>query len=152
LTCYTGIERNGSEVERARTAFAGYVGVELHVIHGDIRERAYPAADAVVILDVLHYVDYAAQEAVLRRVRSALSTGGLLLLRVGDAGGGFGFTLSKVTDRIVALFRSGRWLTLHCRTLGDWRALLERLGFSTTAIPMSQGTPFTNTLLLGQAR
>ncbi len=85
-------------------------------------------------------------------MRASLSPGGLLLLRIGDAAGGFGFTLSKVTDRIVALFRTGRWLTLHCRTLGDWRALLERLGFATTAIPMSAGTPFANTLLLAEAR
>ena len=75
-----------------------------------------------------------------------------LLLRIGDAAGGFGFPFSKVTDRVVALFRTGRWRTLHCRTLREWCALLERLGFTTTAIPMSAGTPFANTLLLAEAR
>jgi SAM-dependent methyltransferase len=152
FTAYTGIEVNASEVQRAQAAFAAHPDVQLTVTQGDIRKLAFPAVDAVVILDVLHYFDYAAQEDVLRRVRAALSPGGLLLLRIGDAAGGFGFTLSVVTDRIVALFRRGRWLTLHCRTLSDWRALLERSGFSTTAIPMSEGTPFTNTLLRAQAR
>ena len=152
VTAYTGIELNHQEVQRARAAFAGQAGVRLAVVQGNICEVPYPDADAVVILDVLHYLDRAAQEEVLRRTRAALSAGGVLLLRVGDPGGGFGFTLSKVTDRIVALFRRGRWLTLHCRSLSEWRALLERSGFSSTAIPMSEGTPFKNTLLLAEAR
>jgi len=152
FTSYTGIELNPNEVRRARAAFEGHAGVPLCVVQGDICEVPFPAVDAVVILDVLHYLNYPAQEAVLRRVRAALSPGGLLLLRIGDAAGGFGFRLGKLTDRIVALFRHGRWLPLHCRTLTDWRSLLERLGFRTTAIPMSEGTPFTNTLLVAEAR
>lgn len=152
LLAYTGIELNPSEVQRARAAFAGYPDVHLSVVHGNLCEVPYPQVDAVIILDVLHYLETTAQEEVLRRVRAALSPGGLLLLRIGDAAGGFGFTLSKLTDRIVALLRTGRWLTLHCRTVQEWRALLERLGFATTAIPMSAGTPFANTLLLAEAR
>jgi SAM-dependent methyltransferase len=152
FTSYTGIELNPSEVRRARTAFAGYADVQLTVLEGDICEVPYPQVDAVVILDVLHCLDYTAQEQVLRRVRAALPAGGLLLLRIGDAAGGLGFTLGKIMDRIVAVFRRGRWLTLHCRTLSDWQGLLTRLGFDTTAIPMSEGTPFTNTLLAAEAR
>ena len=152
LTAYTGIELNPAEVRRARAALEGYAGVHLTLVQGNICEVPYPQVDAVVILDVLHYLDGAAQEQVLRRARAALAPGGLLLLRIGDAAGGFGFALSELTDRIVALCRTGRWLTLHCRTLTDWRALLERVGFTTTAIPMSEGTPFPNTLLQAVAR
>jgi SAM-dependent methyltransferase len=152
FAAYTGIELNPKEVQRARAAFAGCTGAQLSVVHGNLCEVPFPPADAVIILDVLHYMDGAAQEEVLRRVRASLSPGGLLLLRIGDAAGGFRFNLSKITDRIVVLCRTGRWRTLHCRTLGDWRALLERLGFSTTAIPMSAGTPFANTLLRAEAR
>jgi len=52
-------------------------------VHGDIRDVDYGSADAVVILDVLHYLDYPAQERVLQRVRGALGPRGLLLLRPG---------------------------------------------------------------------
>ena len=38
------------------------------------REAELPDCDVVVILDVLHYVDHAAQDALLQRVRSALGT------------------------------------------------------------------------------
>jgi hypothetical protein len=32
--------------------------------------------------------------------------------------------------------------------LAEWKALLERLGFGVQSIPMSEGTPFANVLLV----
>jgi SAM-dependent methyltransferase len=140
-----GIEINPREVERARVA----LGARAHIVLGDIRHVDYAASDAIVMLDVLHYTDYAAQEAALARARAALAPGGVLLLRVADADGGARFALGKAVDRIVALAR-GRHFRLWCRPLRDWLALLERLGFRTRAIPMSAGTAFANFLLIAE--
>ncbi len=147
---YLGIEINPQEVRRARRAFALDPGALVQIVHGDIRNVDYGTPDAVVILDVLHYNDYASQERILGRVRTALVPGGLLLMRIGDAEGGLGFTLSKAVDRTVALARRGRWSALQCRGRAEWLALLRRVGFVTRSIPMSAGTPFTNLLLLAQ--
>jgi SAM-dependent methyltransferase len=147
LESYAGIEINAREVERARRAFALDPGAAVQVMHGDIRDVDYAPADAVVILDVLHFLDYAGQERVLRRVGSALAPGGLLLLRIGDAAGGVGFHLSRTVDQTVALVRRRRWVALRCRPLEEWRRLLSGCGFSTRALPMSAGTPFVNVLL-----
>ena len=144
---YTGIEINPREVARARRAFALDPGAEVQILHGDIRDVDYVSADAVVILDVLHYLDYPAQERVLHRVRGALGPQGLLLLRVGDAAGGARFTLSKAMDHTVALMRRRRWVRLACRPLRVWEQLLAGCGFRTHAVPMSEGTPFVNFLL-----
>jgi len=144
---YTGIEINLREVARARHAFALDPGADVQIVHGDIREVDYGSADAVVILDVLHYLDRHAQEHVLQRVRSALPPQGLLLLRVGDAAGGMRFALSKAVDQTVALMRRRRWMRLECRPLRAWERLLAGCGFSTHALPMSEGTPFVNVLL-----
>lgn len=144
---YTGIEINLREVERARRAFALDPGAEVRIVHGDIRAADYASADAVVILDVLHYLDQLAQEHVLRRVRSTLGPRGLLLLRVGDAAGGVRFTFSKAVDQTVALARRRRWIRLECRPLRAWERLLSSCGFRTHALPMSHGTPFVNVLL-----
>jgi hypothetical protein len=100
-----------------------------------------------VILDVLHYLDYPAQERVLHRVRGALGPRGLLLMRVGDAAGGARFAFSKAVDHTVALMRHRRWVRLECRPLRVWEQLLVGCGFRTHALPMSQGTPFVNVLL-----
>jgi SAM-dependent methyltransferase len=144
---YTGIEINPREVARARRGFALDPGAAVQIIHGDIRDVDYPSADAVVILDVLHYLDYSAQEQVLRRVRAALGSSGLLLLRIGDAAGGMRFALSKAVDHTIALARHRRWVRLECRPLHVWEQLLAASGFCTHALPMSQGTPFVNVLL-----
>jgi SAM-dependent methyltransferase len=147
LDSYCGVDINAREVARARRAFALDPGARVEIVHGDIRDVDYVPADAVVILDVLHYLDYAAQEKVLERVRRTLAPAGLLLLRVGDAAGGAGFALSRAVDSTVALLRRRRWVPLSCRPLAEWRALLERCGFSAHPLPMSSGTPFVNVLL-----
>jgi SAM-dependent methyltransferase len=147
LSHYTGIDINPHEVARARRAFALDPGASIEVLHGDIRDADYPSADAVVILDVLHYLDYPAQEQVLRRVRGALLPQGLLLLRVGDAAGGVRFAFSKAVDHTVALVRRRRWIRLECRPVRVWEQLLTACGFRTHALSMSAGSPFVNVLL-----
>ncbi|MBV8403148.1 MAG: class I SAM-dependent methyltransferase [Gammaproteobacteria bacterium] len=144
---YTGIEINPREVARARHAFALDPGAHVRIVHGDIRDADYGSADAVVILDVLHYLDPAAQEQVLHRVRAALGPQGLLLLRVGDAAGGMRFAFSKAFDQTMALMRRRRWIRLTCRPLRAWERLLGACGFRTHALPVIEGTPFVNFLL-----
>ena len=141
-----GVDADRREVARARAA----LGDRARFVQGDIRHVDYGPADAVVILDVLHYMSYASQEAVLERTRAALAPGGRVLLRIGDAAGGAGFTLSTLIDRAVALARRRRLLRLYSRPAAEWQALLVRLGFTIEALPMSQGTPFANVLFVGR--
>ncbi len=138
-----GIELMPDDVDRARAALGDAARIEL----GDIREAAFGHPDVAVILDVLHYIDRAAQESVLRRLREALSPGGLLLLRVGDAAAGWPFRLSNWVDRAVFLARGHGSVRLHCRPLADWKASLQALGFEVRAIALSHGTPFANVML-----
>jgi SAM-dependent methyltransferase len=150
LSSYRGIEINPREARRAQRALAADATV--HIVQGDIADVDYGTPDAVVILDVLHFIDHSTQERVLERVRAALGSAGVLLLRVGDADGGVGFALSVLWDRTVVLARRGRWMQLKCRPLREWQTLLERLGFAVQVLPMSEGTPFTNALLVARAR
>jgi hypothetical protein len=43
-------------------------------------------------------------------------------------------------------------MQLKCRPLREWQTLLGRLGFAVQVLPMSEGTPFTNALLVARAR
>jgi SAM-dependent methyltransferase len=151
IESYTGIEINPKEVHRARQAFALAAAAQLRMLHADILDADYGRPDGIVMLDVLHYNDFRAQERILTRARAALSPGGALLVRIGDAAGGHAFTLSRALDQGVALLRRGRWLALHCRTLGNWQALLSEHGFSTRTVAVNRGAAFTNTLLIGKA-
>jgi SAM-dependent methyltransferase len=144
----TGIELMPRDVARARAALGE--GEDLRFVCGDMRSEPFPPCQAVVILDVLHYVTHAEQEVVLRRVHDALAPGGLLLLRVGDAGARRGFAISQWVDRVVTRLRGHSVPPVYGRPLAEWIAQLRRLGMQVEPRPMSQGTPFANVLLVAQ--
>jgi 2-polyprenyl-3-methyl-5-hydroxy-6-metoxy-1,4-benzoquinol methylase len=143
----TGIDLMPKDIERARAA----LGDSARFVCGDMRHTEFPANDTTVILDVLHYISVAEQDAVLARVRAALSPGGLLLLRVGDAQARRRFVLSQWVDLAVTFVRGHRVMPLFCRPLSQWIATLQSLGFEVQSRPMSRGTPFANVLLVARA-
>ena len=144
---YAGIELMPRDIARAEQALAGLPRPP-RLVCGDMRHTPLPASDVVVILDVLHYVDHAAQDDVLARVRAALQPQGRLLLRVGDSSQRLRFTLSRWVDQVVTRVRGHQVPPTWGRTLDQWRAALQRLGFTVSALPMSEGTPFANVLLV----
>lgn len=140
-----GLELSPKRVRIAQAA----LGTDA-VMQGDIRNIDLPPCDAIVILDVLLYLRPDEQAAVLARCADALLPGGILLLREADADGGLPFQITRWAERIASAAR-GRWRQpLTYRPAADWSALLDSLGFNTTALPMSQGTPFANTLFIAR--
>jgi SAM-dependent methyltransferase len=145
---FTGIELMPIDVRRAKAA----LGDTAEFVCGDMRHTPFPEVDAVVILDVLHYITVPEQNEVLARVRRALPAGGTLLLRVGDAASKRGFMASQWVDAIVTFVRGHRVAPQFGRTLADWIAHLESIGFDVRSEPMSSGTPFANVLLVARVR
>ncbi|MFL6604034.1 MAG: class I SAM-dependent methyltransferase [Steroidobacteraceae bacterium] len=143
-----GIEVRGRDIQRARNALGRKAEFEL----GDITAAEFGTVDAVVILDVLHYIDYESQLSVLNRAQEALAPGGVLLLRVGDAGSGFRFSVGKYIDQTVMLTHYLRAPRLYCRPLPEWLEVLAVSGFDCTILPMSAGTPFANMMLIARPR
>jgi SAM-dependent methyltransferase len=144
----TGIEMMPLDVQRAQAA----LGDTAEFVCGDMRHTPFPEVDAVVILDVLHYISVPEQNEVLARVRRALPPGGSLLLRVGDAASRRGFLASQWVDAVVTFVRGHRVTPQFGRTLADWVAQLESIGFTVTSQPMSAGTPFANVLLVARVQ
>jgi SAM-dependent methyltransferase len=144
---YTGIELMPKDAARAQRALST-LPLAPRFVCADMCRAELPACDVVVILDVLHYVDHAAQLGVLQRVRDALAPRGRLLVRVGDAASRRGFAVSQWVDHVVTVARGHRVPPTWGRTLGQWAALLQGLGFKVHAVPQSQGTPFANVLLV----
>jgi 2-polyprenyl-3-methyl-5-hydroxy-6-metoxy-1,4-benzoquinol methylase len=141
-----GIEIMASEVQRAQSA----MGHAAKFTTGDMCKTDFGTADVIVILDVLHYVSIAAQNDVLLRARNALTPGGTLILRVGDASGGLPFKFSVCVDYVASFVRGHRNVRLHCRTLPAWCAALADLGFAIRTLPMNKDTPFANVLLVAK--
>jgi SAM-dependent methyltransferase len=151
LTHYTGVEINPREAARARAAGARLALAHFRIVEADVRQADYVESDAIVIVDVLHYLDSASQERVLAKARAALAPGGRLLLRVGDAAGGVGFTVSQVLDTVVALARHRRLMRLNCHPLQLWLQVLVHTGFSARVVDRNRGAAFSNVVLMAHA-
>ena len=143
---FRGIELHARDVWRARIALGE--GAEFET--GDIANADFGSVDAIVILDVLHYLDEQSQLRVLDNARAALSSEGTLLLRVGDAGSGIKFTVGQCIDWTVMVTHYRRTPRMYWRPVTEWQRLLTSMGFRSEALPMSAGTPFANTVLIAR--
>jgi SAM-dependent methyltransferase len=141
-----GIEVLPADVRRARLA----LGAEAEIEAADLRTARITPSDVIVLLDVVHYLEPPAQEHLLAAVADALAPGGLFLMRVGDVSAGIPALLTRIIDHLVTLARGSGLHPFHCRTVPQWVAALERLGFAVDAVPKSEGTPFANVLLVAR--
>jgi SAM-dependent methyltransferase len=147
-----GLELSPMEVRRARRALEGEGGPEADVAVADLADAKLPETDAIVAIDVVHYLAPPLQDDLLARVAAALAPGGVFLLRVCDADAGWRTRLTRLGDRLGTLSKLGRAGRLYLRSAAEWRARLEALGLATEASPMSAGPPFANVLLVARKR
>lgn len=148
----TGLEFRGMDLQASACAAGNRAlqpqhGLRVQLQVGDLCQTALRGSDTITIFDVLHYLSLAQQEQLLDRIRSALGPGGLLLLRVGNARGGWRFRFSRWVDRCVGLAQGLPIRSLCCRNPGEWTGALEKRGFVVQAQSMSKGTPFANVLI-----
>ena len=141
-----GVDLSAKDIERARAAVP-----TAEWIHGDMTEAPLGQAGTIVMLDVLHYVERALQDKVLHRVAQALAAGGSALVRVADANGSMRFRTTLFLDRLMCVVRGQPVKGMHCRPLGEWIGQMRQEGLEAQPIPMSEGTPFANVLLVAKA-
>ena len=135
-----GIELEDEIARWARIALGKDVRIETE----DITQAELPAADVVVLLDVLHYLEANAQLRLLENAAHALARGGRLLLREADASAGVAFHLTRMMDRLGTLShfrRRSRSPRMSFRTAAEWTALLQRLGFRVDVEPIDGQQP-----------
>lgn len=143
----------GIELDPGRAGVAQRALVnQAQLTRQDIRDAAFPPCSAVVLLDVLMYLEERDQLRVLEKAVAALGPGGLLLLREADAGAGFAFLVTRWGERMLEILRGRLRNRLHYRSAAQWTGVLKSLGFSVVAEPMSTGTPFANVLFICKKR
>ncbi len=148
---FHGVELVANEVEAGNRALRPLHGDRVSLVAGDMRTAEIPPdVNVVTMFDVLHYVPHADQDRLLDRIRHGLARGGLFITRVGDAQGGMRFRISQVVDRFASFVQGHRLPMMWCRPLSQWVQALESRGFVVRALPMNEGTPFANVLLVAR--
>ncbi|HXV74800.1 MAG TPA: DUF2062 domain-containing protein [Candidatus Polarisedimenticolaceae bacterium] len=139
-----GVERRESTARVARLATGGEVPIEVE----DLCDHEPAAADAVLLLDVLHYLSAEHQARLIRRIAAKLPRGGIVLIREADAARGLRFRFSAWSERLAAILRL-RWRQRFCyRAARSWCELIESAGFETRVWPMWGRTPHGNVLIV----
>jgi SAM-dependent methyltransferase len=118
---------------------------------GDILEMAYPACDAVLLIDVLHYWTPDKQQRILEKARRALRPGGKLILRDGAKTEDAGHKSVHRWEVFATKFglnhtREG----LHFQTRAELEAALQRAGFTEIKVIPEAGRG-SNLLLVASA-
>jgi len=125
---YLGVDQSERYVRAARQALEDIPGCSVQTV--DLRDFDPPPADVVIVNDVLRFLPFTAQDALLRRLARAVPPGARVYIREKDADGGWRFTWSALVDTGKLLIpghpRHGR----HYRRAGDLRNALLAAGFS----------------------
>ncbi len=90
--------------------------------------------DVATLFDVLHYLPPDAQERLLAAVHAGQPPWGVLLLRIGDGTGTTASRRADAIDLVVCALRGHPRLRLHRRSLAQWIALLEGIGFAVEVL------------------
>jgi SAM-dependent methyltransferase len=137
-----GMDIRTDHVAVARAALGERARLEV----GDLRALAFPPSAAILLLDVLLYLDASEQRLALGKAVAALEIGGVLLVREADADAGLAFGITRLSERLLEALRGRPRARLYYRRASAWVELLQSLGLAVTSEPMSAGTPFANVL------
>ena len=125
---YLGVDQCDRYVRAARQALEDFPGCAVQTV--DLRDFDPPAADVVVINDVLRFLPFTAQDALLRRLARALPPGARVFIRAKDAAGGWRFAAAAFWDAAKIVVPGHPRHGTHHRRAGDLRNALLATGFS----------------------
>lgn len=147
---YRGVDFDAAKIAQARCAAAraGLVDVAFDVV--DLAHALPAHHGSVALLDVLQYLDPAAQARLLEGTIAMLAPGGRLVIRSGLDDGGARIRTTNAFDRVAN--RMG-WMKTPPQRYpreADLRTTLERAGLVGTFRPLRGNMPFNNYLIVAE--
>jgi len=138
------------DLRRLDIARAALQGLDVDLYAGDARDTELPEADAICVLDVLHYQTPVEQDAILARLAGALRVGGVLLVRDGRSDGGWRSTVTGWSEKLAMALGRHKGDGVYFRTQAEMRSALEGLGLEVTVDACAENTPFANVLFMAR--
>jgi len=139
-----GFDWDAAKVEIARAAAAGLPAT---FESGDLHVHAIASCDTVLLIDVLHYVTDAEQDALLGRAAAVARH--RIVVRDLDPDRGWRSGVARVHEVIVTRLGINRGARIHVRPISAITSTLEARGFAVSVAPCWGATPFANVLVVG---
>lgn len=147
-TSVLGIDSDARKVEIAVTAATQGREVTAEFRAGDLGQVSLPRADTILIVDVLHYLPLAEQDALLRAAAAALTPGGRLLVRELNAKPGARSFFTRFTEWWARKTGVNHGRATHYRSASELTSVLEDAGLRCSVQGASERTPFGNVLIV----
>ena len=140
----SGFDWDERKVTTARLAARG----DAHYWVEDMRLAVIPEADTILIVDILHYLPHADQDALLTRAAAALRPGGTLVLRDVNASRTLGSLLAQCCERLSLRFGINRGRVLSFRSREQQCEALSHNCLTTIDTVTTPGLSLDNVLLI----
>ena len=140
----SGFDWDERKVATARLAARGDADFSV----GDMRTSAICEADTVLVVDILHYLACAEQDALLARAAAALRSGGTLIVRDVDARRTFGSLLARWCERQSIRLGINRGRSLAFRSREQQCEALARQSLVVIETVTTPGLMLDNVLLI----
>ena len=142
-TAVEGLDSDARKIDVARAA-----GPEAAFRVADLASAELAPADTVLLVDVLHYLPFAEQDAVLLAAARALAPGGRLLLRELDGAPTARSATTRFFEWCGRKIGLNRGRATHYRSARDLCDVLGRAGLRCEIQGASERTPFANVLIV----
>lgn len=142
-TRVTGLDSDAGKIEVARAA-----GPEADFRVVDVAHASLPRADTILLIDVLHYLPVAEQDALLLAAARALEPGGRLLIRELDGDPSARVAVTRMFEWCARRTGLNRGRATAYRPARAVTELLERVGLPCRIQGASERTPFANVLIV----
>lgn len=144
-----GVDWDEKKVQDGAKAASREPALAIELTQGDARTADVPAADTVLLIDLLHYFTVEEQDAILRRAARAVRDGGRLLVREADTERGWRSWTTLLEEKVFTTLRYNRGERVKFRASKDLAKVMEAEGLSVEIVPAWGKTPFSNVLLIG---
>jgi len=138
----------GFDADARKIAVARAAGPEGRFEVADLATLALPPADTVLLMDVLHYLSLAEQDALLLAAARNLAPGGRILVRELDAARSLRSGVTRFCEWLARKIGLNRGRASAYRPATEIVALLERAGLRCEIQGASERTPFGNVLIV----
>ena len=150
VLAYRGVDNDADKIARARKAAArrGLPDARFDVV--DLAGGPPAHVGSVAILDVLQYLEPAAQRALLETAAGMVAPGARLVIRSALEDGSRRSRTSRITDRMANWVG---WMQFRPRSYPSRETLiapLESAGLRVSLSPLYGRTPFNNWLLVAE--